>query len=99
MTTIVTVSALQLAVLSYQNRQITACQTKYNTQVATVLRARALITDDERKAQVRFLLSLRSAKSQAESNRKFQQYLAQVAGFEARRQNNPIPELSGGKCT
>lgn len=92
-------SALYLAWFSYDQRQRSECQAKYNTDVARVVETRNAITDRERKAQVSFFLKLAEVgNNRQESSKIFRSYITQVKEFQRQRDQNPIPHLSERAC-
>lgn len=92
-------SSLWLALFSFNQRQISDCQSDYNADVSRVVETRNAIEDQERKAQVTFLLNLAKAgNNRAESTKAFQIYIAQVRRFQRQRDQNPIPHLATRNC-
>lgn len=93
------VSAFQLAYFSWQNRQNTNCQTRYNIALANNLQVRSEYTDRDRASLVTFIRRISEAKTREESRASLNDYLAEQNAIETERAKHPIPKLPPGKCS
>lgn len=95
---IVVVSAFQLAFLSYKNRTIANCQTRYNRVLAQAQSERAQIAVQDRESLVKLVRTVSTAKTPERASRALNEYLATQDRLDAERAQHPIPKLPSGAC-
>lgn len=79
------VSAAQLAWFSYQQRQTTSCQAKYNQAFINALRVRTSISNDDRESLARMIEAIVNSTSPEENRKAFADYLATKARNDEER--------------
>lgn len=92
------VSAFQLAYFSWDNRQRSNCQVKYNSAMAEALQRRSQYADQDRESLVEFVRKVSQANTREKSRDALRNYLTTQERIDRERQANPLPHLPEGRC-
>lgn len=87
------VSGTQLAWFSYQQRETTECQSKYNQAFIDALRVRSVIADSDRENLSTVVQEIINAKTAEEANAARQRYLDTKARNDAERAQARYPDV------
>jgi hypothetical protein len=85
--------ALSLAWTSFQNREITECQSKYNAAVTKVLRERAVLNEADRQSVANLARSLLELPTQDARRRALEEYVLTQDRITRQREATPLPNI------
>jgi hypothetical protein len=88
----------QAYLLRAEQRGIVECQSAYNDQFAHSINARAELTEDDRVALDKLVISIADAEGQADIERAFARYVERLRETQDQRAQHPLPELPSEAC-
>lgn len=93
------VSGMQLAWFSYEQRETTECQSKYNQAFTDALRVRAVVADSDRENLTKMVKAITEAKTPEDSRKALDEYLATKARNDVERAQAKYPDVPpSGRC-